>query len=230
MKKLFFFFLLSFSFLFPLTGEETKSFNPLADHPETLKQLDKTEPIWVSPDRKQLILGGTVCLREGLLEFFACREKSKEHESIVSLPIKPHLIHAGLLIIGAKPGSPARFDPVFVPAKGEKIAIHIRWLDSGGVQKEINAKEWIRESKTQKTMSDSWVFTGGLFGTDSKGKKYYLADLSGEIFGVANFPGSVLDVPFESTADNDNLFYQPNTEKIPPEGTPITLILTREAL
>lgn len=227
MKNLFF-SLLFLSFLLPLEGEETGSFDPLVDHPETLKRLDQTDPIWVSSDRNQLILGGSVCLREGLLEFFACREKSKEHESIVSLPIKPHLIHAGLLIIGAKPGSPARFDPVFVPAKGEKISILVRWLDTKGDRKEINAQEWIKESKTQKEMSASWVFTGGLFGNDSKGKKYYLADLSGEIFGVANFPGSILDVPFESTANNDDLYFQPNTEKIPPLDTPVTLILKKE--
>lgn len=74
-------------------------------------------------------------------------------------------------------------------------------------------------------MTSPWVFTGGLFGKDSKGKRYYLADVSGEVFGVANFPGSILDVPFVSSSNNDELFYQPNTPKIPAIGTPVTLIL-----
>ncbi len=209
-----------------LLGEEEAPFVPLADKPEQLKQLDPKEPIWIATDRTQVVLVGTICLREGALEFFACRERTKEHESIVVLGIKPHLIHAALLLIGAKQGKPAQFTPTFVPPFGEKIAIHIRWKDELGRQHEVRAQEWIREVKTHQEMNVPWVFTGGLFGTNTDGKRYYLADLSGEIFGVSNFPGSILDIPIESTSDNNNLVFEPNTEKIPPIGTRVTLILT----
>ncbi|MDO5553514.1 MAG: YdjY domain-containing protein [Planctomycetia bacterium] len=206
----------------------TDPFSPLADQPETLRPLDKKAPIWVTPDRTTLVLGGEVCLREGLLELFACAERSKEHESIVVLKIKPHLIHAGLLVLGAKQGSPARFDPVFVPPSGEKIHVEVRWRDETGEVQRASAQEWVREARSGKEMTVPWVFTGGLFGTDADGNRYYLADVSGEIIGVSNFPGSVLDVPFESVTSNDNLYYEPNTEKIPPLGTPVTLLLTIE--
>ena len=210
-------------------GENAKTnapFVPLVEQPDTLRRLDPIEPVWVTPDRKQVVLGGEICLREGLLEFFACRTRSKEHESIVALNVKPRLIHAALLVIGAKPGKPARFDPVFVPPSGEEIDIRIRWKDESGHVSDISAQEMVREAKTKKVMQVPWVFTGGLFGTDPEGKKYYLADISGEIFGVSNFPGSVLDVPFESSANNDNLYYEPNTPKIPAVGTPVTLLLS----
>lgn len=199
----------------------------LAGQSSELKKLDRTDPIWVTADRKEVLLGGMVCLREGLLEFFACREQSKEHESIITLKIKPHLIHAGLLIIGARQGSPARFDPEVIPPSGEEIEVVVRWIDEKGNRQEARAQEWVLENKSGKEMSSPWVFTGGLFGKDSKGKRYYLADISGEIFGVSNFPGSVLDVPFVSSSNNDELFYQPNTKKIPPIGTQVTLVLKR---
>ncbi|MDD3587618.1 MAG: YdjY domain-containing protein [Thermoguttaceae bacterium] len=208
------------------SAKTPRQFIPLVEQPQALRRLDPAEPVWVTPDRKQVVLGGEICLREGLLEFFACRTRSKEHESIVVLNIKPRLIHAALLVIGAKPGSPARFDPVFVPPSGEEIDIRIRWKDETGHVKELPAQELIREATSKKTMQVPWVFTGGLFGTDPEGKKYYLADISGEIFGVSNFPGSVLDVPFESSANNDNLYYEPNTPNIPAVGTPVTLLLT----
>lgn len=207
--------------------EKPSEFIPLADQPELLKKLDRSDPIWVTSDRKEVLLGGTVCLREGLLEFFACREQSKEHESIISLKIKPHLIHAGLLVIGARQGAPARFDPEVIPPSGEEIEVAVRWLDEKGKRCQARAQEWVLENKSGKEMSSPWVFTGGLFGRDSKGKRYYLADISGEVFGVSNFPGSVLDVPFVSSSNNDELFYQPNTKKIPPVGTQVTLILKR---
>lgn len=208
----------------------SKKFIPLVDSPESLHALDQEEFVWVTADRQQVILGGTICLREGLLEFFACRARSKEHESIVAFDIKPHLIHAALLVIGAKQGSPARFSPVFVPPKGEIIHINVRWQDDAETIVEVRAQELILELESKKTMQSPWVFTGGLFGTDPNGKNYYLADISGEIFGVSNFPGSVLDVPFESSSENALHIYAPNTEKIPPIGTPVTLILTKQAL
>ncbi len=199
------------------------------DEPEKLRRLDKTAPIWVASDRKRVVLGGVVCLREGPLEFFACRRGSKEHESVVALDVAPHLIHAALLAVGAKQGKPAKFDPEFVPPTGEEIEIELRWRDaeSGAVRK-IRAQETVRDAETGREMSAPWVFTGGLFGVDAEGKKYYLANVTGEIFGVSNFPGSVLDVPFESSSDNALLAFEANTDKIPPTGTPTALILTRK--
>ncbi len=201
----------------------------LYDDPSSLKKLDKTAPIWVSKDRKRVALGGEVCLREGLLEFFACRRDSKEHESIVSLDVPPHLIHASLLAIGAKQGAPAKYDPVFVAPTGEEIEIEVLWTDekSGGIVKR-RAQELVLENESGETMRASWVFTGGLFGVDPDGKKYYLANVTGEVIGVSNFPGSVLDVPFESSSDNASLSYAPNAKNIPPVGTKVLLLLSKK--
>ncbi|MDO4586987.1 MAG: YdjY domain-containing protein [Planctomycetia bacterium] len=201
---------------------------PLVENPETLKRLDPQEPIWVSSDRSQVVLIGKVCLREGLLELFACRTKSKEHESIVAIDVKPYLIHAALLVIGAKQGTPAKFDPVFVPPSGESIEIQLFWKDKKGEIQSARAQDLIREVKSKEPMKSDWVFTGGLIGQNSKGQKYYLADISGEIIGVSNFPGSVMDVPFESSTNNEELYYEPNTDFIPEIGTEITLILTKK--
>ncbi|MBR4834324.1 MAG: hypothetical protein IKU86_08355 [Thermoguttaceae bacterium] len=199
------------------------------DEPEKLRRLDKSAPIWVSSDRERVVLGGVVCLREGPLEFFACRRGSKEHESVVSLDVPPHLIHAALLAVGAKQGKPAKFDPEFAPPTGEEIEIELRWRDAKtGTVRKIRAQETVREAETRRELSATWVFTGGLFGVDAQGKKYYLANVTGEVFGVSNFPGSVLDLPFESSSDNALLTFEANTEKIPPSGTELALILTRK--
>lgn len=209
--------------------QDAFDYTALYDVPEDLRKLDKVSPIWVSKDRKHVALGGEICLREGLLEFFACRRNSKEHESIVSLDVPPHLIHAALLAVGAKQGAPAKFDPVFVPPTGDVIEIEIRWFEPKNKEiQNARAQDFILENESGKTMQASWVFTGGLFGVDPDGKKYYLANVTGEVFGVSNFPGSVLDVPFESSSDNSQLCYAPNTKRIPDVGTKCLLILTRK--
>ena len=218
---------------FSATASETRKEDffdcaTLFDEPKKLKKLDRTAPIWVSTDRDRVALGGKICLREGMLEFFACRMGAKEHESIVALDIPPHLIHAALLVIGAKQGAPAKYDPKFVPPTGDEIDVFIRWRDEKtGEVRQIRAQEMVKDEDSGKTMESPWVFTGGLFGVDPDGKKYYLANVTGEIFGVANFPGSVLDVPFESSSDNSQLSYEANTEKIPPIGSDVLLVLSR---
>lgn len=212
-------------------AREPFDYATLFDKPEMLKKLDASAPIWVTADRKKVVLGGQICLREGWLEFFACRLNSKEHESVVALDVPPHLIHAALLVIGAKQGKPAIYEPKFIPPTGEKINIEARWRDEKlGKIASCRAQEMIKDEETGNLMDSSWVFTGGLFGVDPDGKKYYLANVTGEVFSVTNFPGSILDVPFESSNDNYNLTYVANTDAIPPVGTNVLLILTRDGV
>ena len=209
--------------------EDAFDYATLFDEPETLKKLDKKAPIWITKDRKFIALGGVLCLRDGPLEFFACRRNSKEHESIFSLDIPPHLIHASLLAIGARQGAPAKYDPEFVPPSGETIEIEARWRDEKTRElRKVRAQELVLENESNKTMSSHWVFTGGLFSVDPDGKKYYLANVTGEVFGVSNFPGSVLDVPFESSSDNNSLCYSANARALPPVGTKVLLVLSRK--
>lgn len=201
---------------------------PNVEDADTLKKLDPQDPIWVSADRKRVVLLGEVCLREGLLELFACAKNSKEHESIVTIGVKPYLIHAALLVIGAKKGRPVQYTPEFTPPEGEKIAVHVRWRDSDGTVRDVRAQEWICKADSTEEMSIPWVFTGGSIGKDPNNKSYYLADVTGELIGVSNFAGTILDVPIESSVNNDELLFEPFTERIPPVGTGVTLVLSVE--
>ncbi len=54
-----------------------------------------------------------------------------------------------------------------------------------------------------------------------------MANITGELIGVSNFAATILDLPIESTSENENLLFEPNTEKIPPPETEVTLVLRR---
>lgn len=221
---------------------------PLVDIPhDELILLDPQSPLWVSPDKTQVILVGDVCLQEGVLEFFACSRQSKEHESIVALDVQPHLIHAALLLIGAEPGQPARFTPEFTPPTGPEIRILVRWNNEKGNREECWVQQLILENtpelyynapkgeSTEQTspreMSVSFVFTGSFFrkfdDENGNSREIYMADATGELFGVSNFPSSILDVPIQSSDSNDSLLFCANPDRIPPTGTEVTLILDR---
>ena len=211
--------------------EEERKISPLVDEPETLLPLDPQDRIWITTDRQQVVLLGRVALREGFLELLACRVRSKEHESILSVRVKPHLVHAALLAVNARQGQPAQFQPAFIPASGDRIDITLRWNDASGQQHESPAQDWVWDTSVsredaKKPMTTHWVFSGSRTYQDASGTNRYLADETGELFGLSNFAGSVLDVPIQSSADNTQLLFGCFTERIPPEDTPITIILT----
>ena len=199
---------------------------PLVDEPEKLVPLHPNGEIWITEDKKNVIFNGMVCLNQGMLEFFLCSTNTKEYESVISTSAKPYIIHAGLLATGIEPGTPVRHTPKYEAPTGPTIEIKVRWLDQDGKRQEQDAREWIQNAKTKKALDTPWVFTGSLLQKQNDGKLRYLADSTGEIIGVANFPTVVLDIPIESTDKNESLVFQAFTKNIPPSGTEVTLILS----
>jgi hypothetical protein len=219
--------------------EEERKIVPLVDEPQKLVSLDKDDRIWLAADRKQVVLLGRVVFREGLLELLACRVRTKEHESILSVRVKPYLIHAGLLLIQAKQGKPMQSQTVgdktvVTPASGDRIDITLRWKDANNKTQECDAQNWVWDASAskeddKKPMSTFWVFSGSVEYKDDEGKTRYVANESGELFGLSNFVGSILDVPIPSTDDNAGLKFACFTEHIPPLETPVTIILSVSA-
>ena len=199
---------------------------PLLDDIEKLKKLDPDSPVWLDPKNKRVILIGQVCQTEALLELFACLTETKEHEAILVFDTKAFVVHAGLLAVGARPGRPVQFLPLYVPARGTEIEITLKWRNEKEEVQTARAQEWIIDNQTGKEMKDGWVFAGSrLWRDEETGKEYYMAE-GGEFICVSNFPNAMLDVPIESTQANDHLLFEANSERIPPIGTAVTMILT----
>jgi hypothetical protein len=74
-------------------------------------------------------------------------------------------------------------------------------------------------------MQYPWVFAGSQFYVDEETKKQYYMAEAGDFICVSNFPDAMLDLPIESTSDNDELLFEAFTENIPPKGTKVTLVL-----
>jgi hypothetical protein len=199
---------------------------PLVDNQDKLVRLDKVFPVWTDPQGKRVVMVGEVCQRRMPLEMFACLRHTKEHEAVVVVDTTAQIVHAGLLAVGAKPGRTVQFNPKYISASGDEIEVTVVWKDSKGKVQTARAQEWIRNSQTKKAMEHSWVFAGSAFSIDQfNGRRYYLAD-GGDFICVSNFPTAMLDLPIESSSANAELQFEAFTERIPDEGTPVTLILT----
>ena len=195
-------------------------------HPE-LKRLSADEEVWVDPQAKEVVVGGEIAIDKGPIEFFACPRETKEHESVVATRSTARLVHAALLAIGLEPGKPVSFDPEYVAASGPKVRVRMRWTGADGAPQSIDARQWIRDTRTGEAMADDWVFAGSLFWTDpTDGKEYYQAD-GGDLVCVSNFPSAMLDLPIESSQSNQALLFEAFEGRVPPRGTEVDLILSR---
>lgn len=202
--------------------------SPANEDKSGLVRIHKEYDVWIEPKRKLVVVDGEICLREGQLEMFACPKGTKEHESVISVNCPSRFVHTGLLAVGAKPGEPVRFDPVYRPATGPKVEIFILWTDKDGGRHKVRAQEWIRHVKTDKAMPYDFVFAGSGFVVDQHtGKKFYMAD-GGEMICVSNFGTAMIDLPVESSQTNADLLFDAFTENIPPIGTKVRMVLIPE--
>jgi hypothetical protein len=199
----------------------TDSFKP----DPSWKPLGKdSKEIWFDPKGKRLVIRGRVALQDGILEHLLCKKNSKEHESVLATEAPPRMIQAGLILTGAEPGHPVRFDPKFEPPAGTPIAIEVEW-EQGGKWKKVDARELVKDQATGKPLTRDWVFAGSEIFEDQRTKAVIFAADDGDLITVANFPASILDLPYRSSANDQDRSYLANPDRVPIRGTPVTIYL-----
>lgn len=201
--------------------------DPLADINKSLGKLRKLPEgnVWIDLEKKLVVIDGQICLNRGPLEMFACPANTKEHESIVQADAKSYIVHTALLMVGAKSGKPVRWEPKYTPASGTKIEIDVHWLDKNGKPQKRRAQEMIRNVRTKKPMTETWVFAGSEFYTNPNTKvRHYMAD-GGEMICVSNFTTAMMDLPVESTQSKEGLIFEALQENIPPLRTRVRIVL-----
>lgn len=180
----------------------------------------------VQGKERRAIVSSYVCLREGPLEQLLTRRERKEHEAILAFDGDARDIHKALLLTGATPGTPVRFQPKYEPATGQSIKVTLVY-EHDGKQVTVPARRWVRNARTGKDLHVDWVFAGSHLvdnPLDEKGPPIYLAN-DGDIICVSNFESALLDLPINSPKDNSELAWEANTERIPPKGTKVAILL-----
>ena len=200
------------------------------DEPAPPVDSFKPDPGWKSlgkdvlfdPREKRLVVRARVALQDGSLEHLLCKKGTKEHESVLSTEAPARLIHAGLLLTGANPGHPVKFEPKFEPPQGDPIAIEVEW-EQAGKWKKSDARDWVMDQKSKKSLDQDWVFAGSEFFEDPRTKTPIYAADDGDLITVANFPASILDLPYRSSASDADRGYVSHAERVPVRGTPVTM-------
>ena len=199
---------------------------PLVDNVDRLKRLDPASPLWVDAAKNQVILIGQVCQNRrpsGDVRLSAEHPRSMR-------PSWPCPSRRLWFTRHCWPWAPSRATPSSLlpntsPATGTEIGITLHWKDDKGTTKTAAAQDWVRDAKSGKPMTATWVFGGSRLQLDeTTGRQYYQAE-GGDFICVSNFSTAMLDLSVESSQANANLQFQAYTERIPPRGTPVTMVL-----
>lgn len=127
-----------------------------------LNPLNKQKTVLLDKENKKVILKTQVVFRAGLLEMFCCLKQTKEHESILSLDSEARAVHAGLLALGAKPGTPVQFLPEYKPPTGQTIDIQVMWRDKTGKWHRQSAQKWVRHTTRRFFVADLRQLPAGM--------------------------------------------------------------------
>ena len=188
--------------------------------------VGKNVSLEIKGDERRVVVDAEVCLRQGMLEQFLTRKRTKEHESILAAEVDARQIHTALTLAKAEPGSPVKFQPKYEPARGSVIKVFLEYEDADKKKQRVAAQQWVRSIKTKKVLEHDWVFAGSVLIQDpfDKEKPPFYAANDGTVICVSNFESALLDLPIMSTQLNDDLFFEANTELIPPLETKVQVI------
>ena len=189
----------------------------------------------------------TVCLTSGFLELIACTKDSKEHESIIAVNAKPSHMHAALLLLRAKPGTPAmtrRLDDgrwLDTPPSGSDVDVSLVITDEKGAQKEHPISEFIERGQEEdvygpnavektaeekgKFPTSTFLFAGSQLYKTEDGTARYLSDETGNVISLSTFGDELLCLPGKHSQENGSLSWEINPTHLPALGTKILLRL-----
>jgi hypothetical protein len=180
----------------------------------------------VEGNKRRVVIDAYVCLRQGQLEQLLTRKRTKEHEAVLAADIDARELATALIAAGAEKGTPVKFRPKFMPPTGTPIKVTLVYQEKGQT-KRVPAQQWVRSIKTKKNLDSDWVFAGSVLFPDPMNKDappFYAAN-DGDVICISNFESALLDVPFNSSKENDDLAFEANTERIPALQTPVQVIL-----
>jgi hypothetical protein len=192
----------------------------------TRKQIGPNVFFEKQGEKRRVLVHSVVVLREGQLEGLLCPKGTKEHEYILASELDPRHIHAALLAAGGKPGSPVKFEPKYQAATGTTVKITLQYENKGKLVN-VPAQQWIRNAKDKKDLDINWVFGGSKFVPDPQNPNrppLYLAKY-GDVICVCNMDDAMLDLPIISPKKFEDRTWEAHKERIPTEGTKVTIIL-----
>jgi len=181
--------------------------------------------ITFDPKTRELRFPCEVNMAEGLLEFLIVHQKGKVHESLLKTAASPLHLQLALTLLRYKPSKELRLQPddTFPEVaedikKAARLGIDLEWNDDGRVRR-VPANEWIQHtSKASAMPATHWVFAEA-----DAAEGNFTPETTGDLAAIY-LTNSAL-IAFPGTDNRDDTVWMPFPKRVPPVGTPVTVIL-----
>jgi hypothetical protein len=151
----------------------------------------------------------------------------KAHETVVTIDVLPSAVHAALIDLGLKPGTPVLGEGK-TPPQGPECKIYLEIPDAGSVRK-VPIDRTLVDKRTGKPFPKTvtWRFTGSVMTKPdpNKNETAYGADQTGTLITI--FPVTNQTV-FQTNLTMEYerfLKLETNPRVLPKEGTPVKLVI-----
>jgi hypothetical protein len=113
---------------------------------------------------------------------------------------------------------------LYKPATGTPIKVTLQY-EKNGKQVTEPAGRWLRNGRTQKDLDLDFVLAGSVEFRPEGGPPALGATIAGGLICVCDVPDALLSLAVWSPKGRDARFFEPVTDRIPPIGHPVTVIL-----
>jgi len=180
--------------------------------------LYRVGEIVVDTKQRTVTFPARVNLTQGVLEVLICTEYGKTHESLLSTKVDPLYLNVALLMLGLEGGRAVKYQGDPTTPVGSPVEI---WLKApeGDKEKLIRAEDWVFDThKNRPMLHTDWVYVGSVLTKDG-----FMAQREGQIATTFHDPFTLIDNPLPE--GGDDTVYVVHTEKVPPRGTPVTVVI-----
>lgn len=162
--------------------------------------------------------------KEGqILEYLLVENSGKLHESLLKTEISPYAIQISLLLLGLE-GS---LDPLIEQGEnriptGTPVTIRVNWHENGQ-SKSTYLHDWVLKG-SEVLANIPWVFTGSYIHENG----LFVAQVDKSIIAIYHDPAAIID--HQTPDGNSDTIWFVNTNKIPPAGTQVELVIEKKQI
>ncbi len=177
---------------------------------------------------RQIKFPARINMRSEVIEYALVSDMGKKHEAILATAVKPLQLHLACLLLGITATNlSGEFNhPCPVPA-ANAVQVEIAWNRDGTKKREpLASLVVIKETSSPQSpqplekplAAGNWFYNGSFFGPSA-----FQAQAEGSFISLIRDSAALINNP-RADLDNDKIHY-PNTALLPPEGTPVEVIL-----
>ncbi len=228
-----------------LTGPGTQANQ---DPAEELRRTLSEVGLELDLERQLMRFPVDVLVREELLEYLLIGPRGQAHESLFHTELRPSLINAALLALGATPGKNARWEPIepppteeelragapahrVYPPEGDGFYLYVAWRE-GEELYHYRVEDVLQNLSNGRSMRrHRWVFLGSRFAPLKEGEpEVFLADYEENLINLAFFQQGNTLLTAALPECVQQTIWTANPWLLPPKDAKVELIFARERL